>query len=301
MATETTIAGVELSHPGRVLFPGQGLTKEELARYYVDVADWLMPHVVGRPLSLVRCPQGHGAHCFYQKHLSESMPAEVHGVEIDEKSGRAGTYLVVHDLAGAVALAQLGALELHPWGARADRVDRPDRLIFDLDPAPDVAWGAVIAAARTLHDRLDALGLASFVKTSGGKGLHVVVPIDRWSDWEEARSFTRALARAVVDAAPDRYVATMSKTKRGGKIYIDCLRNTRGATSVAAYSPRAKEGAPVSTPVSWSELDGLEGAAEYRVGNIRRRLGGLACDPWEGFFEVRQSITAQARKAVGLE
>lgn len=300
MASETTIAGVRVSHPDRVLFPGQGLTKEALARYFVDVADWLLPHVVGRPLSVVRCPEGRTSHCFYQKHLRESMPDAVHGAEIEEKNGATATYLVVRDLPGVVALAQLGVLEIHPWGAREDRVDRPDRLIFDLDPAPDVAWSAVSDAAATLRDRLLALGLASFVKTSGGKGLHVVVPISRRSSWDEARRFTRAVARSLVDAEPARFVATMSKSKRAGRIFIDYLRNSRGATSVAAYSTRAKPGAPVSTPVAWDELAGLESAAAYRVDNIVRRLAALGRDPWEEFFDLRQSITAEMREAVGV-
>ncbi len=300
MAAATTIAGVELSHPDKILFAGQGLTKAELAGYFVEVADWLLPHVAGRPLSVVRCPEGHGSHCFYQKHLRDSMPDAIGGVEIEEKDGGTAKYLVVHDVSGLVALAQLGVLEIHPWGAREDRVDRPDRLIFDLDPGPDVSWSRVLDAARTIHDRLGELGLRSFVKTSGGKGLHVVVPIARRSTWEAAREFTRAVAGGVVEADPEHFVATMSKSKRGGKIFIDYLRNSRGATSVAPYSTRAKDGAPVSTPLSWDELGGVEGAAAYRVDNILRRLAALESDPWAGFFDVHQSITKEMREAVGM-
>lgn len=293
-----TVAGVRLTHPDRVLFPDQGLTKGELAAFYADVAGRILPHVAGRPLSVVRCPRGEQAHCFYQKHLTEAMPEAVHGVEIEEREGRA-TYIVIHDLAGLISLVQVGVLELHPWGCREDRLERPDRLIFDLDPAPDVAWEAVKAGAREVGERLDGLGLTSYLRTSGGKGLHVVVPLQRRSGWEEVKAFARALAEAMAEADPERYVATASKEKRKGRTFVDYLRNGRGATAVACYSTRARPGAPVATPLAWDELGSLENAAAYTVANLRRRLAALDRDPWHGFFDLRQSLTRQMRERAG--
>ncbi len=287
------VAGVAITHPDRIVFPETGLTKLDLAKYYEGVAEWIMPHVAGRPLTVVRCPGGAGGKCFYQKHLTDSMPASVRGVKIKEKD-EIEPYLVVDDIGGLISLVQLGALEFHPWPARADNVERPDRLIFDLDPADDVVWGEVVRGAREVRDLLEALGLQSFVRTSGGKGLHVVAPIDRRTTWEQYKEFARGVAETLVRAAPERYVATMTKAKRKGKIFVDYLRNQRGATAIASYATRARAGAPVATPLQWSELTGLESSYQYTVANIPDRLRRLRTDPWESFFEMRQSITAKA-------
>jgi bifunctional non-homologous end joining protein LigD len=287
------VAGVTITHPDRVVFPETGLTKLALARYYEDVGKWIMPHVAGRPLSVVRCPDGAGGKCFYQKHLTDSMPAAVQGVEIKEKDD-VEPYLVVNDLAGLISLVQFGALEFHPWPARADNVERPDRLIFDLDPAADVAWGEVIRAARDVRDLLEALGLTSFVRTTGGKGLHVVAPIARRTAWEQHKEFARGVAETLVRAAPERYTATMTKSRRKGKIFVDYLRNQRGATAIASYATRARAGAPVATPLQWNELTALASSDRYMVANLPERLRRLRTDPWEGFFQLRQSITAKA-------
>ncbi len=294
---DSVVAGVEITHPDRVVFAETGLTKLELARYYEEVAEWIMPHVAGRPLTVVRCPGGAGGKCFYQKHLTDSMPESVRGVEIKEKD-EIEPYLVVDDLGGLISLVQLGALEFHPWPARADNVERPDRLVFDLDPAEDVAWDEVVRGAREVRDLLEALGLQSFVRTSGGKGLHVVAPIDRRTTWEQHKEFARGVAETLVRAAPDRYVATMTKAKRRGKIFVDYLRNQRGATAIASYATRARAGAPVATPLRWSELTTLESSDHYTVANVRDRLRRLKKDPWEGFTGVRQSITAKALSQV---
>lgn len=295
-----TVAGVRLTHPGRVLYPDQGLTKGELAAFYADIADHVLPHVVGRPLSVVRCPQGEQAHCFYQKHLGGSMPKAVHGVEIEEKDGEKATYIVVHDLAGLVSLVQMGVLEIHPWGSREDRLERPDRMIFDLDPGPGVGWEEIKAAAREVGERLDEIGLTPYLRTSGGKGLHVVVPLERRSGWEDLKAVSRAIAERMAEQAPQRYLATASKEKRRGRIFVDYLRNSRGATAVASYSTRARPGAPVATPLAWDEIDGLDSAAAYTVANLRPRLAALAADPWEGFFRRRQSLTREIRRRLGL-
>jgi bifunctional non-homologous end joining protein LigD len=298
VGTDSVVAGVSITHPDRIVFPETGLTKLDLARYYEEVAEWILPHVAGRPLTVVRCPDGASGKCFYQKHLTDSMPAALRGVEIKEKD-EVEPYLVVDDLDGLISLVQFGALEFHPWPARADNVERPDRLIFDLDPAEDVPWEAMLRGAREVRDLLEALGLESFVRTSGGKGLHVVAPIDRRTTWEQHKELARGVAETLVRAAPDRYTATMTKSKRRGKIFVDYLRNQRGATAVASYSTRARAGAAVATPLRWNELATLEGADQYTVANIPERLRRLRNDPWEGFFELRQSITAKALKQVG--
>lgn len=291
------IAGVRLTHPEKVLYKDQGLTKHDLAAFYEEIADWILPHVAGRPLTVVRCPEGHDGQCFYQKHVGDNLPEAIEGVRIKEKNSQA-TYIVIENIAGLIGLAQMGVLEIHPWGSRADDPDKPDRLVFDLDPGPDVDWSAIVRGARLMRDRLESLGLVGYVKTSGGKGLHVVVPITRRSSWDQAKDFAHALADAVVRDDPDHYIATMSKSKRKGKIFIDYLRNARGATSVAAYSTRARSGATVSTPLRWDELSESTDPAGYRVENLPRRLASLKGDPWDGFFEVRQSITRKMQDAI---
>ncbi len=292
------VAGIALSNPERILYPEQGVNKEALARYYELVGERMLPFLAGRPLTVVRCPQGRQKKCFYQKHLNESVPPPVRGVTVREKEGE-GLYLVIDDLPGIIALVQLGVLEFHPWGSREDRLEQPDQAIFDLDPAPDVAWENVIYAARQVRTTLDELGLASFVKTSGGKGLHVVVPLTRRADWEEVRTFSRAVAEEIARREPQRYVTTMSKAKRKGKIFIDFFRNTRGATSIAPYSTRARTGAPVSTPLHWDELTPELGPADFTVHNLPARLAQLRRDPWEDFFAIRQSITKKIRSRLG--
>ena len=289
------VAGVRLSNPDRVLYPEQGITKHELAEYYAAVADWMLPHVAGRPLSFVRCPRGQGQPCFFQRHVGTTLGEAVRTVVI-HTSGVNDAYAVVDNAAGLVSLAQMGILEVHPWGSRADKPDRPDRLVFDLDPDPAVEWPRVIEAARALRDRMETLGLPSFVKTSGGKGLHVVVPIDRRSTWEEAREFTQAIAREMVRAEPDRYLAHASKAQRRDKIFVDYLRNSFAGSSVAPYSPRAKVGAPVSMPLIWSELTGKVRPDSFTIANALRRLGRLKRDPWEGIKSARPSLAAAAKR-----
>jgi bifunctional non-homologous end joining protein LigD len=286
------VAGVTISNPDRVVYPDVGVTKLDLARYYEAVAEWVLPHVVNRPLTLVRCPQGSHKPCFYQRHLTESMPKPLRGVTIEEKGG-SGEYVVLDDLKGLVSLVQMGVMEIHPWGSRADDIERPDRLVFDLDPGEGAEWKAVVEGARLVHDYLDHIGLASFLRTSGGKGLHVVVPLRRRSGWDEVRQFTESLALSLVRAFPDRYIATMSKAKRRGKVFIDYLRNQRGATAVASYSTRAKPGATVATPLRWDELSPKITSDQFTVATVPQRLAALKTDPWDGFFSARQSITAK--------
>jgi bifunctional non-homologous end joining protein LigD len=285
-----------LTHPDKILYPEEGITKRDLAEYYESISDWILPHLVDRPLSLVRCPEGVGKPCFYQKHAHAGTPDVVRRVQIAE-----GTYLTIDGLPGLIALVQMGVLEIHPWGSRVDRLEKPDRMTIDLDPAEDVPWARMIETAQTLRGRLRELGLESFVKTTGGKGLHVVVPVQARRGWDELKEFSRAIAEEFVRAAPQWFVATMTKSKRPGKIFLDFFRNTRGATSVAPYSTRSRPGAPVSTPVSWEELPLVKSGKEFTLATVPARLQGLRADPWKGFFQLRQSITGSMRRAVGLK
>ena len=292
------VAGVRLTHPDRVLYAEQAITKLALARYYETIEDWIVPHVAGRPLSLVRCPEGQRGQCFYQKHVGAGMPDEVERVRIREGSGVTAWYPYVRDLAGLVALGQIGVLEIHPWGARVGRVERPDRLVIDLDPAPGMAWARVVEGALTVRALLDDLGLVSFVKTTGGKGLHIVAPLRPGAGWDALRSLGERIGAEMVRRAPDRYTINPLKAARRGRIFVDYLRNTRGATSVAAYSPRARPGAPVSTPLGWKEVTGTVRPEDFTLVTVPKRLQALRNDPWADFFSVDQAITARTAAAL---
>jgi bifunctional non-homologous end joining protein LigD len=292
------VAGVALTHPERVLYPELGVTKRELAEYYAAVAERLLPHVADRPLTLVRCPEGRAASCFYQKHRTRDLPDAIQGIRVPEK-GKTGLYVGIRDVAGLIELVQRGVLELHPWGARADELERPDRLVLDLDPGPGVPWARVVAAARELRGLADELGLASFARTTGGKGLHVVLPIERRSTWEEAKGFAHALAAALARRDPSAFVLVSTKSRRKGRIFVDYLRNGRGATAVACFSARALPGATVATPLAWDELTPRLSPSRFDVRSVPKRLARLAADPWDGFFDVRQSLTRRILSAVG--
>jgi bifunctional non-homologous end joining protein LigD len=288
---EVEFAGVRLTHPDRILWAGQGLTKLGLAEYYAEVADFILPYITGRPLALVRCPTGSEGECFYQKHSFAGLTDAVEIAHVPEKGGEEET-IVIHDLRGLITLVQANVLEIHPWGARIEDVDHPDTMIFDLDPGEGLDWSAVVDAAREVRRRLADLGIESYVKTSGGKGLHVVSPLAPQLDWDELKAFSHGIALAMERDAPSKYVSTMAKKARGGKIFVDYLRNGRGATAVAAYSTRARSGAPVSTPVHWDELGPAVTPARFTVANIGRRLAAMKSDPWEGFFKRPQRIAA---------
>jgi bifunctional non-homologous end joining protein LigD len=299
---EVNIAGVRLSHPDRVLYPEIGLTKRGLAEYYAAVADAILPHVQGRPLTLVRCPKGltgpgDGDGCSYMKHSNVWAPAPLRRVRIREAK-KIGEYLVIDDLAGVIALAQMDILEIHTWNSRADEVERPDRVIFDLDPGPQVAWPAVVDAARVVRKALSSLELESFVKTTGGYGLHVVVPLVPERSWDDCFVFSRALASAIAARHPERYTVSVPKAGREGKILIDYLRNNRGNTSVAAFSTRARPRAPVSVPISWEELSPKLASDHFTVANVAARLRRKARDPWQGYDRARQRLTATILEAV---
>ena len=228
------------------------------------------------------------AKCFFQKHL-ETLPPPVHSVPIEDESGPA-KYVTIDDLPGLITLVQFGALELHPWGSRVDKLEQPDRLIFDLDPAPEMAWKSVAIAAVRMRELLQEFELDSYLRTTGGKGLHVVVPLVRKADWDTAKSFCRSVSEVLVRRWPGEYLATASKARRRGKIFIDYLRNGRGATSVASYSTRARPGATVATPIAWDELTPRLRPESFDVSSVPKRLAALSADPWADFQHVRQSI-----------
>jgi bifunctional non-homologous end joining protein LigD len=286
---ESTVAGVRITNPDRVLYPELGITKLDVAKFYEAIAQWILPYLVGRPLTMVRCPQGQVGKCFYQKHMKDSLPDTLRGVSIREKQG-SDEYVVLDDLPGLISLVQIGVLEFHPWPARSERIESPDQMIFDLDPGPGVAWADVVSAARDVRRHLDQHHIDSYVRTSGGKGLHVVAPLKPPSSWDQVKQFTRSVAEEMVREDPQRYVATMSKSKRGGKVFVDYFRNSRGATAIASYSTRARSGAPVATPLRWEELARVESADHFDMTNLVRRLARLRTDPWDGFFKLRQSI-----------
>ena len=292
------VAGVRLTHPDRVLYAEQAITKLALARYYEAIASFIVPHVAGRPLSLVRCPEGQRGQCFYQKHAGAGMPEEVRRVRIRESGGATAWYPYVDDLPGLVALGQIGVLEIHPWGARVGRLERPDRLVLDLDPAPGVPWTRVVEGALAVRALLDDLGLVSFVKTTGGKGLHVVAPLRPEAGWEALRTLGERIGAEMVRRAPERYTINPLKAARHGRIFVDYLRNTRGATAVAAYSPRARPGAPVSTPLGWSEVAGRIRPGDLTLVTVPKRLRARRGDPWADFFSVDQAITARTAAAL---
>lgn len=290
------VAGMVISHPDRTVFPDAGVTKGEVAQYYFDIAAWMLPHVANRPLSVVRCPEGREKPCFYQKHLAAGMPDAVGSVRVPNEDER---YLTVDSPEGLVALAQFGVLEIHPWLARNDRLDRPDSMVFDLDPGEGVPWEEVLGASFLLRDLLRGFDLESFPKLTGGKGLHVVVPLARRLGFEVVKPVTKAIAERMVDQNPGRFLTSATKAKRKGKIYVDYLRNGQGATAVAAFSLRARPGAPVAVPVSWDEVrPGLKPDA-FTLQNVRQRLGKQKADPWAGFSGLAQTLAKGVLRELG--
>jgi bifunctional non-homologous end joining protein LigD len=289
LQTRQLVAGVSISHPDRVVFPGVGITKVQLAQFYERIAEWIVPHMAGRPLTLVRCPEGAGGDCFYMKHSKVWAPSALRRVTIQEKT-KVGEYLIADTIEAIVSLAQMSVLEFHTWNTRYERIEIPDRIVFDIDPGERVTWRQVIDAAKLVRKVLRDVGLESFPKTTGGRGLHVVVPVTPRADWKACLAFSRAVAEAIEQHDPSRYTTAFAKAGRERKMLIDYLRNNRTNTSVAAYSTRARKGAPVSTPLRWEELKPSVTPDTWTILTIEKRLARLRRDPWEEYWKVKQQI-----------
>ena len=293
-------SSVRLSHPDKIFFDAAGLTKADLAAHWRRVSDLALPHIVNRPLTLVRCPDGKPRGCFYQRHYARGMPKPLLPAPLPNSEEEIERYLKIEDAAGLEAAAQIGALEIHIWGARVDAIERPDRLVFDLDPGPGVSFGQLKKAAKDFHALLEAAGLKSFALLTGGKGIHIVAPLLPALDWEAIKTFAKGVAGQLAADDPARFTAKMTKSRREGRIYIDYLRNERSASAIAPYSPRAKETAPVAAPVTWGELSRIERADAYTMSNLPRRLSALhGHDPWEGYFRLEQTISQAALRMFG--
>ena len=270
--TRPVVAGIRISSPDRPVFRDPGITKADLARYYQQAGPRMVDLAGRRPVSLLRCPDGTAERCFFQKHAGAGFPEALKQIEIEERSGEVAPYMYFTSVTGLVGAVQMGTVEFHIWGARTDNLERPDRIVFDLDPDEGLGFAQVTAAADRVRSLLDEIGLASTPMVTGGKGVHVIVPLKRTASWDTVALFSRTVASMLADAEPERFVATMAKARRKDRIFIDWLRNERGATAVAPYSVRARKGAPVAVPVTWAELAMLKAANGFSVTDAARRL-----------------------------
>jgi len=287
-------ASPALSSPTKVIFPDIQATKQEVWDYYTAVMDHLLPEIIGRPLSIIRCPSGTSKPCFFQKHHTAGLE-RVGSVRLKEDTGVNAHYLVVEDAASVLELVQFNALEFHPWGSHAASPDQADRVVFDLDPGPDVPFSEVKKAATDIRRLLQQLELESFLRVSGGKGLHVVVPLHPGCDWDLTKRFAHGFADALARSEPDRFLATSSKRLRNRRIFVDYLRNGRGATAVASYSLRGRPGAPVALPISWNELPRLKRADSFTLRDVPARLKRRRKDPWAGIDTLQQNLSRWAQ------
>lgn len=283
------VAGVRITHPDRLIFPKLGITKLDIARYYNSVAGAMLPHLRGRPLTLVFCPTGVGEGCRYLRHSKVWGPKAIRRIKIREKT-KIGDYMVVDTVEALVSLAQMNVLEIHTWNSTDKRLEHPDRIVLDLDPGERVTWQAVVSAAKQLRDLLKRLNLRSWIKTTGGRGLHVVVPLQRQHDWSECLEFARAVATIMAEKDPDRHTIDFRKAGREDKILIDYLRNNRTNTSICAFSVRAREGAPVSMPVGWADLKPALNPARFTVATVPAALARRRLDPWRDYWRTKQHL-----------
>jgi bifunctional non-homologous end joining protein LigD len=282
--------GVKISNRERVLFPDAGVTKGELVDYYRTIGPMMMEWAARRPLSLVRCPQGRARKCFFQKHNTGSFGPHVHQIPIEEKKGQIEDYVFVEEAAGIVACTQMGTIEFHGWGSSVAEVEKPDRLVFDIDPDEGLGFDEVKRTARDLHRHLADMGLQSFPMTTGGKGLHVVVPLTPRAEWPQVKDFAQRFAIALATAEPERFTANLAKVKRKGRIFLDYLRNQRGATAILPYSARARERAPVAAPISWDELEDLTSGAPFTVRDGDRLVERASGRALQGWGEASQAL-----------
>lgn len=270
-ANELVLHGVKITHPDRVMFEEARITKGDVGRYYAAVAPFLLREIDGRPITVVRCPSGVKGDCFYQRNVGFGLGTDVHPFSWTYK-GSSYKYIYVKDVKGIMQMIQMGVIEIHPWGSTVDHIHTPDRMIFDLDPDPVVPFQEVKKTAIDIRRRLAQAGLKSILKCTGGKGLHVVVPLAPVHPWDEVKSWASVFAHRMVEEAPDKYVATITKSKRKGKILIDYFRNDYTATGIAGYSLRARPGAPVAVPLQWRELSRLESGAQFDMKAVLARL-----------------------------
>ncbi|NMA97733.1 MAG: DNA ligase D [Phyllobacteriaceae bacterium] len=291
--------GVRLTSPDRVVFEGQGITKSQLVAYYENVAEAMLPHIKNRPLSLVRCPQGPTKHCFFQKHDTGGFPAQLKSRNVAENDGEKADYFYLDDLAGLVAGTQMNVLEWHIWGSRFPKIEKPDRMVFDIDPDEGLGFEQVVAAAMEIRDRLQELALESFPLVSGGKGIHVIVPLKPDKEWPDVKAFCRAFAQQMAEDEPDRFTAHLSKARRKGRMFIDYLRNERGSTAISPWSVRSRDGAPVAVPVSWNEVPKLKAANQFSLPFAAERASDSGI--WAGYFDTKQKLTSKMLQSVEAE
>ena len=287
------VAGVRITHPDKLMFPELRLTKLDIARYYQAVSPRMLPHLKGRPLTLVFCPTGVGEGCTYMRHSKVWGPKAIRRIRVREKM-KTGEYMIVDSLEGLISLAQMNVMEIHTWNSTADHLEQPDRIILDLDPGGNVGWKDVIAGAKLIRTILSRLRLKAWVKTTGGRGLHVVVPIIPDRDWSECLAFARALALLMVEHDASRYTTDFRKKGRDDKILVDYLRNNRTNTSICAFSVRARAGAPVSVPIDWADLKPSLEPQRLGVLSLDAHLSKTRLDPWRYYLRTKQRLKLPA-------
>ena len=291
---EADLATIWVTNPTRRIFGKSGPTKLDIAVYYAFVGDFMLPHILGRPVSLVRCPTGRPQDCFFQRHAFTGMPASVATFETTNSEGETKSYLSVEDAKGYLALAQFGVVEFHSWGGLRKQLDKPDRIVFDLDPGEGIGWREIVEAAVHIKGELEALGLVPFVKTSGGKGIHVVVPVTPKLGWKPAFKAASDIATRIAATAPETFTTTMGKGNRKKRIFIDFHRNGRGATAAAPYSLRARTNLPASTPLSWADLESIDAPEDLNYSSLPGLLAG-AGDPWADIEDFARDLPVLSR------
>jgi bifunctional non-homologous end joining protein LigD len=291
------VAGIRISHPDRVVYPDSGITKLDVALYYQAVGDWIVPHVRGRPLTLVHCPEGLKGECRFMKHSKLWGPDVIRRIKIQEKT-KVGEYMIADTIKSVVGLAQMGILEIHTWNSTDRAIEKPNRIVIDLDPGENVGFPEVVGAAKLVRKVLASLGLECFPKTTGGRGLHVVAPLTPRADWSECLDFARSVSSAIERSNPDLFTTQFAKSGRESKILLDYLRNNRTNTSIAAYSTRARPGATVSVPLTWSEVKPSLNPLLFTINTVRQRLKRLRRDPWKDYWTTRHVLSRAMIKAV---
>ena len=301
LVTDRDLANLHLTNPQREMFDGSGVTKLDIAIHYARVGDWALPELLRRPVTIIRCPTGHAKDLFYQRHAFAGLPPGVETIELADEEERAA-FITVTEPRGYLGLPQFGAVEFHLWGCTIDDPEHPDRLVMDLDPDESLPWARVCDGAEVLRARLEQMGMRPFLRTTGGKGVHLVMAMAPGAhDWPTVKGFAEAVSRAMAADHPSLFTAVATKERRRGKIYLDYLRNARGASAVASYSLRAKPGFPVATPIEWDELRKLSGGNAFNRLNIVRRLETLAADPWDELLSSFVKINAKMRRDVGMK